>query len=183
MSRRNQGSDHAGKFRERLRENTEAAGLPDTPANRQRIEDATWVDLATDATRAAILRGQAVEVSALERLVAARNSILPSATTLNVNFVEAGAICPRCQQATTPLPPNDERVPAEPEATPEPVQAVDVEASALDVAPAPTTPVVTPLRQPPSIHSHANAPLAHHDEPWRSTIGNEFRRFDVPENF
>lgn len=104
MSRRAQDTGHAGKFKERLRQNTEAAGLPDTPADRQRIEDCTWLDLATDNVRAAILRGQAVEISALERLVAARNSILPSATVLDVNFVEAGAICPRCQAATMPLP-------------------------------------------------------------------------------
>ena len=150
VNRRNQGSDHAGKFRERLRENTEAAGLPDTPVNRQRIEDATWVDLATDATRAAILRGQAVEVSALERLVAARNAILPSATVLNVNFVEAGAICPKCQQPTTPLPAPPQPVAAE--ATP------DAPAPAPAIPPPPVPSNVTPLRKPEPTQPTASAP-------------------------
>jgi hypothetical protein len=99
MSKRPPDTGHAGKFKERLRANAEAAGLPDTPASRQRIEDAAWIDLAMDVTRAAILRGQPVEVSALERLVAARNSILPSATTLNVRFVD-GFVCPKCQANT-----------------------------------------------------------------------------------
>jgi hypothetical protein len=43
-----------------------------------KIEDCTWIDLASDNTRAAILRGEPIEVTALERLATARAAILPA---------------------------------------------------------------------------------------------------------
>jgi hypothetical protein len=95
--RKRSGDDHvdnAARFKARLRENTEAASLPDTPANRMRITDATYIDLAIDNTRAGILRGEVVEVSALERLVGARNGILPPASEpFVVRFVDHTDIC------------------------------------------------------------------------------------------
>ena len=144
-------ADRAGKFKARQRENAEAAGLPDTPANRQRIEDATWLDLAMDNTRTAILRGQTVEVSALERLVAARNSILPSNTVLNVHFIDGSDLCANCR-AVLPPPEERERV------------ARQAEPAATAAAGLPVVGVV-PLR---SVHDHVVAPLKR-DEPWRSS--------------
>jgi len=88
--------DRAAKFKARLRENTEAAGLPDTPSNRQRIMDATWIDLAMDNTRQAILHGDAISADELTKLVAARNSILPAALELTVRFVGPSDNCPKC---------------------------------------------------------------------------------------
>ena len=87
--------DRAAKFKARLRENTDAAGLPDTPANRQRILDATWIDLAMDNTRQAILHGDAVSADELAKLVAARNSILPAPLQLTVRLVGRDD-CPKC---------------------------------------------------------------------------------------
>jgi hypothetical protein len=50
----------------------EAAQLPDTAANRQRVETVALIDMAMDNTREAVLRGEIIEVGALERLAAAR---------------------------------------------------------------------------------------------------------------
>lgn len=102
-------AENAARFKARLRENAEAASLPDTAANRMRITDATYIDLAIDSVRAAILRGEVVEVTALERLVAARNSILPPASApFVVSFVDHSDVCIRCK---SPLPPVAEREP------------------------------------------------------------------------
>jgi hypothetical protein len=70
----------------------EAVQLPDTAANRQRVEMVALIDMAMDNVREAILRGEVVEVGALERLAAARNSILPPPTAdLTVHFIEERA--------------------------------------------------------------------------------------------
>ena len=174
-------SGHGDKFKTRLAENTLAAGLPDTPANRKRIEDATWIDLAMDNTRAAILRGESVEVSALERLAAARNSLLPETeSTLRIVWNEQCQYCPQCGWKSEPTEiPCDERAHAikQPSGPVDPASPADASATALVPAPAPSN--VMPLR---SVHDHVFAPLAR-EEPWRAPIASEFRRFDIPENF
>ena len=145
MSRRKPDSTHANKFKERLRANTEAAGLPDTASNRQRIEDATWIDLAMDVTRTAILRGQVVEASQLERLVAARSSILPKTERLTVAYVymccgcrsecqrDPAELCAACRAE---LPPKAKRVP---EAAPVKAEVPAPETPAPAASPAPSS--------------------------------------------
>ena len=112
-----------------------ASGLPDTPTNRMRVEDATWIDIAIDNTRAATLRGELVEVTAFERLVAARNSILPSPREdIRVAFVYR---CIDCRAERDDPPPDD----------PKPAQK-PADASTIapdDIIPA-NAPVATPDR-------------------------------------
>ena len=111
-------SARANRFKALQTELMQASELADTPANRQRIETVALIDLATDSVREAILRGDVVEVGALERLVTARTSILPAAnnTSLTVHFVYTCHEC-RKESATNP------EAAAEPEAV-SPVKAV-----------------------------------------------------------
>ena len=176
-------AERGRRFKTLQAELMEAGELPNTVANRLRVEAAALIDLATDNVRQALLRGELVEAGALERLAAARSSILPPVQpTFSVRFVDHSDVCIKCREL---LPPPEERQPVAKPVDASTIAPVDnAPASPTDApaaTPAPATNVM-PLRQPPSIHGLPNAPLKH-DEPWRLTIASELRRFDIPENF
>ena len=159
MSRRRQSNaalaERANRFKAIQAELMQA--LPDTAANRQRAETVALIDMASDHVRQAILHGQPVEIGALERLAAARASILPAVNTrIDVHFVDGSDLCLRCR---APLPPREEREPVMVEApavmeTPAPQPAAAQAAPPPSPAPANN---VTPLR--PALQGNTIAEL------------------------
>lgn len=136
-------------------------------ADKVRLDLACWTSLAIENLQASILAGRCVEGSELERATVALNAILPVAktTSLNVHYVD-GFICPKCKADTTV----EAAVAAKAEAEAPAPQPVAAPVSPATPAPAPATPVatnVTPLRQPPGIHSLPNAPLKRDDIHWQ----------------
>jgi hypothetical protein len=160
------------------------------PVDDLRVIDAAWCRLAAENMREQILHGLPTEIGDLERAAAVLNSILPTKPTeLTVKFIDQG-FCKTCKAALSP----DEL--AEIEETRQGRQTKR-DIAPVDNAPAvpADAPAVTPAAKPPpsppapppnelplrSVHDHVAAPLKR-DEPWRSSIGSEFRRFDTPES-
>ena len=154
-----------------------------------RAEQLSWALLALDGEKQRLLRGHSVNLSAWQDVCDRLQGLCPKSDVLRVHFIDGSDICIKCR---APLPPAGEREPIKPPAQPvhasnrdmttlpaddDPNAPATAPASARPQAPAPSN--VTPLR---SVHDHVFAPLVR-EEPWRSCIGNEFRRFDVPENF
>ncbi|MGA7739936.1 MAG: hypothetical protein WCB22_31585 [Pseudolabrys sp.] len=149
-------AEGARRFRERLAVVTEAAQLPDTAANKLRLEDATYLDLQMDALRRAILLGQTVEIAALERLAAARAALVPvSSPPITVRFihtcfecrassdVDPDTLCAQCRAA---LPPKAACAPAGPVQASEPAPVAVEPVAATSATPNVVVPITKPAR-------------------------------------
>ncbi len=162
-----------------------SSGLPESDL---RIETLSWALLGLDAEKQRLLRGEAGSISLWQDVCDRLQGLCPKPDVLRVHFIDGSDTCIKCR---APLPPAGEREPIKPPAQPvhasnrdTPTLPADDDPNAPATAPAPARPQapapsnVTPLRS----HDHVFAPLAR-EEPWRASIGSEFRRFDVPENF
>jgi len=147
--------DRSRKFQQALNDLAEASGLPqDDP----RLVHASWVTLAQQNLRAAILRGSTVNVGELQHYASLLLELLPKKSmALNVHFVDT-CVCPRCA-AEFPAPPPPQAVPpkslpaaavaqAKPD-TPEAAPASEPASQSLEnVVALFTGPVATPFDPP-----------------------------------
>ena len=156
-----------------------ASQLPDCEATNLRLDAGAWLMLAQQNVQAQVMLGRVVGLNEMQSYTDMINSILPKADTLTVKFVDndlgegereelrglRAAMAAR-KGADASVVPGGTSSPANaPAAKPPP-------------SPPAPPPNVLPLR---SVHNHVAAPLKS-DEPWRSSIGSEFRRFDTPES-
>src|SRR5262249_37566093 len=99
-------ADRLSRLEVARKELAEAAGLDVsnlTPDTKIRLEHAAWGTLALGNSRAAILSGEQMDITAIERLVTALNDLLPKASpSLTVHLVYTCYDCAK-QSAPTPL--------------------------------------------------------------------------------